>query len=173
MEGTKEFRIQVSSEESDFLRLLWYLKRRRLISIFLLIVAISSCFAFVILNGKPIDPTNDRRWMGYLLVIFLPLLASATIYFALRGQAKKMRSSSGNLSAYFNEDGIELDGINATSSAKWSAFDKVVETSTDFIFYMPENICYAIPKRFFDNSSEIDDLKGFLRNALGEGALLR
>ena len=167
-------KIGMRNEEEDFFRILWWNRRKPIILTVFACFLISFVFVvIVILEGKPRNPENDRRWIIYLLPIIIPLFASVVAYFALKKRAKKMQEFSGDVTVSVDEEGLSIEAIKGNSDTKWIAFDKVVETAEDFIFYIQPKIFFGNPKRFFDSEGQIIRLKTYLKENLGDRAILR
>jgi hypothetical protein len=173
METTVGFSIQVKNESEDFLRVPWFGQKRRLLGLAWVPILIVGAFIFAALTRNPSDPENDRRWIIYIGSILVPLFVIGVMYFLLKRQAEQMATAAESTTVFFDKNSMEISGVKATANTNWAAFEKVVETQTDFIFYPARNVYFGIPKRSFENAVQLEQLKGFLVENLGDRAILR
>ncbi len=172
MEDSDGFAIRVKHETSDYSRLLWtILKQRHLFLGILLLLIFVSCIAFTLISPAT-DPENDRKWVTVFIALFLFCLLAVIFGFTLRRQAKKLAAASEETTLRFTAQGLEAKTSRSSSKVLWDVYTKAVETKLDFLFYPQKNAALMIPKRFFENQEQIDQLRRYLRNSLGEKAKL-
>jgi hypothetical protein len=123
-------------------------------------------FAFYASLATPVDPGNDRRWVIYATSIVVPIFAAIVMHFALRNYSKKAAASADLVTIGFDAEGVVIDGPKASSTSSWSAFEKVVETPDDFIFYVQPKIFFGVPKRYFDNAEQVESVRDLISNGV-------
>lgn len=94
MSDTNSVEIQVNNEYEDFLRIVWWGSRTKLLFIVFGVVAILFIFSVFAALSEPSDPNDDRRWIIYAVAVVVPIIVVASIYSGLRGQAKRLKESS-------------------------------------------------------------------------------
>jgi hypothetical protein len=168
MDDAEGFTIRVKHETSDYLRLLWtILKQRYLVTGILFVFIFVSCLAASLISPST-DPENDRRWVSIFIALFVFCFVAVLLGLTLRRQAKKMAEASEGTVVHFTERGLSVSTSRSNSNVLWDVYIKVVETKLDFLFYPQKNAALMIPKRFFENQEQIDQLRQYLRNSLGE-----
>ena len=125
-----------------------------MIGIFLIGLVLGS-FSFYASMVTPTPGSVDKRWVVYATSLFVPFFAAIVMYFSLKGAAKKAAESAELVNMSFDSDGVEINGPRSDARSEWSAYKKIVETPTDFIFYVQSNIFYGVPKRFFYSDEDI------------------
>lgn len=166
MELDQLISIQFRNEESDFFRILWRTRRKPLFVTLALICLVMGSFSFYASLATPINPGNDGRWVIYATSIFVPIFAALVMYFALRNYSKKAAASADLVTIEFDAEGVVIDGPKASSTSSWSAFEKVVETPDDFVFYVQPKIFFGVPKRYFDNEGQVQRVRNFISNGV-------
>lgn len=173
MEEQKGITIQVLNEADDFFRLLWYMQKRKFITTGIVILAILGSFVFTAMMSVPQDHAEDNRWILHIVIVVFPLIFCLFIYFSLKSNADKLAEGSESSTIRFDSDGIEISSLRSSANSSWSSFDKVVETPSDFIFYPQPHVSFGIPKRFFENDLQIENLRTLLVRNLDDKAALR
>lgn len=172
MEDSDGFAIRVKNETSDYSRLLWtILKQRHLFVGIMLLLVFVSCITYTLVSPAT-DPENDRKWVTVFIALFVFCVVAVLFGFTMRRQAKKLAAASEEMTLYFNEQGLEAKTSRSSSRVLWDVYAKAVETKLDFLFYPQKNAALMIPKRFFENQEQIDQLRRYLHNSLGEKAKL-
>ena len=162
MDLEQRISIQVLNEEADFYRLLWRTRRRALIVTILLICLVLGSFSFYASLSTPADPEYDLRLALYITSMFVPLFVVFVVYVALKTHAKKAAVEAEIVTMTFDDEGVEINGPRASSKTRWAAYKRIVETQEDFIFYIQSNIFYGVPKRFFDDSGQIEIVRSLI-----------
>ena len=122
--------------------------------------------------------TNNPQFAGLRLefmvvIVCIPLIAYLTLLFGVWRQARKIEKISEPTALTFSSTGISSVSATSETDVQWKRFNKIVETSQDFIVFPQENIFYPVPKRFFEDISQIVSLRSLLTEHMGERAKLR
>ena len=145
----------MQNEAGDFFRILWYERRWKLMTATFLICLVLAAISFYASMATPAPGSVDKRWVVYATSLFVPFFAAIVMYFSLKGAAKKAAESAELVNMSFDSDGVEINGPRSDARSEWSAYKKIAETPTDFIFYVQSNIFYGVPKRFFDCDEDV------------------
>lgn len=129
---------------------------------FFIVCLVSGGFSFYASFLTLADPSDDRRWVIYVSSVIVPLFVAIVMYVGLRNHAKKAARSADPVTMTFDGESVEIDGPKANSKSRWTAYERVMETPDDFIFYIQPNVFFNVPKRFFDDSGEIERVKAFI-----------
>lgn len=164
----EEFEIGFKNEQSDFMEMLWHTQSKRLAMFSIIPIIVAFSFLFAALLKSPIDPANDKRWIIYISIPLVVILILVSLYIGLLRQAKQHSEAAEFVTMYFDDVGIQSRSIKGSATSPWSAFDRIQESSTQFLFWVDSNICFPVPKRAFDNSEQINQLRRHLREQLGE-----
>ena len=74
----------------------------------------------------------------------------------------------------FSNEGMKSSGNLSSSTLKWEAFTKVVESDSDLMFYIAnERYPSYVPKSAFASSDDIHSVKELLRKTLSDKAILQ
>jgi len=156
----------------DFRLVLLWFRWKRLAIVISGFVIILGFVTFYIANVRPRDPSNDTRFITYILLAVLPIGIAGQSYFMIRRGAKKLANLAQGSQYRFDEDGVET-GLTASGRMNWERYVKIVETSNDFVFFPQENIFYPVPKRFFESEGQIVELRSLIAERLGSKAKLK
>ena len=154
--------IQMHNRAEDFFRILWRVRRWTLLSAFLGICLILGAFSFYAMMAKPVPGTVDKRWIIYVTSLFVPGFVALVMYFSLKLAARKAALSAEPVSMTFDEYGVAIDGPKANARSEWNAYKNILETSDDFVFYVQKNIFYGVPKRFFEDATQVEKVRAFI-----------
>ena len=168
-----EITIRIEANAADYRRvLLWYQRKRTVIT------AIVTLLVLFVIGLYVSSITNDARFVGFRLEFFVaivcvPLIAFGILFFGVWRQARKIEEISEPTSVTFSSNGISSVSETSKTDVQWKRFSRIVETSQDFIVFPQENVFYPVPKRFFEDISQIVSLRSLLTEHLGERAKLR
>ncbi len=171
MENERKIEVEFESNENDFRRvLLWYhWKRMFLEYLLMIVVGIPLCY---FLGFNVLDIKNNS-WATLAFVGTLSVLLMLDIYRRCFFQANKLSEIARPAKTIFTEKGVESTTPIGSSNRNWESYLKVFETQTDFIFFTQENFFATIPKRFFDNPDQIEELRELVRRKLVAKAKLQ
>ncbi|MEO5858945.1 MAG: YcxB family protein [Pyrinomonadaceae bacterium] len=162
MSDGQKISIRMHNEANDFFRVLWHQRRWKLLVAILLIGLVLGSFSFYAAMATPLPGSVDKRWIVYATSLFVPLFAGAVMYLSLKGAARKAAESAELVTMTFDSDGVEINGPRSNAKSEWSSFKKILETPTDFLFYVQSNIFYGVPKRFFDSTEEVGRVRALI-----------
>jgi len=110
---------------------------------------------------------NERGWRGqwslFALGIFLIVYIWPFIYYRAWRQVNRTPNLQGTVRYEFGEDGYLLTAAHSTADIKWSAISKWKEGRDSFVIYVNPNVSSLVPKRFFQNSADVDSVRNLLR----------
>jgi len=168
MENVKNIKVEFDTNVNDFQRILvWYHWKRLVIEFSLmLVIGIPFCYflGFNLLN-------ND--WAAFAFLFTLLSLQTLKIYGLIFRRAEALKKIAEPAKTVFSEQGLETKTKSIHSNRAWESYEKIFETDSDFIFFQKENAFAAIPKRFFKNQNQIDELRQLIGEKLGERAKLQ
>ena len=161
LENKVEVAVEVTAE--DYRRVLFWYHKTRLI-IYGILIAVFSLpvtlgIIFVLSQGRVKTP---QIFLFLIFPILLPFFTLGLTVFKIRNQAQNIVKTTEPTKFTFTEDGLTAVSDSSTVKTKWSKFHGIKETKTDFIFFPQKNIFYPIPKRFFDNEIQINQLRNFI-----------
>ncbi|HEX9962294.1 MAG TPA: YcxB family protein [Pyrinomonadaceae bacterium] len=166
MSPENKFEATVEVTAEDYRRILfWYHKTRLIIyGIFIAVFSLPATLGiiFVLSQGQVKTP---QIFLFLIFPILLPFFILGLTVFKIRKQAQSIVKTTEPTKFTFTEDGLTAVSDPSTVQTKWSRFHGIKETKTDFIFFPQENIFYPIPKRFFDNEIQVNQLRNFVRES--------
>lgn len=171
MTENKTIEVEYLATAKDYRRvLLWYRWKR-----LALVIVITVLVGIPILYSAFFSADINNRPPGVVLwfLFILPLLVLVVFYWGISRQAEKIEKVFEKVTVRFSEFGIWSKGETSFSEVGWSEFDKVYETSQDFIFFPRPKIFYTIPKRFFNPQSDVLEFRELLRETLTDRAKLQ
>lgn len=171
--STYKISLNFKPNATDYRRVLLWYQRKRIAIVVGLTLAILSAIIFFISRSSPRNAQNDIRPALYATLVIMPFFIGGFIYFGIWKQAKKIEDISEDTSVTFDEKGVKSVSESSSSQVIWNRFQKIVETSHDFVFFPQENVFYAIPKRFFESDAQVKNLRLLLVENLGTRAQLK
>jgi len=174
-ENEKQVTVNVEITTDDYRRILfWYHKKRLIIiSIWLVIIGIPVILAFLVLPfSKSSQNIFTANYFPLIIPVLLPALILGLLLFSIWKQSKNIVKTTEPTKFIFTKNGLEAISKSTTVQSLWSSFQKIQETKTDFILFPQKNIFYPIPKRFFQNEMQINELRQFIRNSSIENVKL-
>jgi hypothetical protein len=168
--------IEVLNTAQDYRRILFqqHWKRVALIGIVWLIIIVPTIWLTMFGAGaNPFEAKSNDPLIVMSLFGILPILMTISLYFGVWRQAVKTAEITERTIFIFSDQGLKTETETYSSNMKWNRFSKVKETKTDFIFYPQENVFFVIPKRFYQNSIQIDTFKRLVSDKLGTKANLK
>ena len=164
-----EISVTVKPDATDFRRVLWWYQGRRK-AVIVLIVTILLLILGVAVSGKMDGPKLVGIRLEFVLVsLIMPFIFLGNSFWSIRKQARKLEEISYPTTLTFDADGIRSVSDSSHTFVEWSRYDKVVETSDDFVIFPQENLFYSVPKRFLEEASTVS-LRTLLRENLGDRA---
>jgi YcxB-like protein len=100
-----------------------------------------------------------------LLLLILPFWVALTPYFSARSFIRKNPHVLGPTDCTFSSDGAVFVGPNGRGENRWTAYQRIQETTRVFLFYAQSNYAGIIPKRCFRNEADILRLREILRTS--------
>ena len=165
--------LNYKSVASDFRRiLLWYRWKWRVATLAVTLLIVSSLIFYLSEMMPANSDTNLRLTAIVSLLIFL-LVIGLTTYLGINRQARKLEKICEFTTVTFDQEGLKSVSANTTREVRWERYQKVVETSQDFIFFPQDNIFFGIPKRYFDNADDIAALRHLIQKQMGERAKMK
>lgn len=155
MSDPRKISIRMQNEAGDFFRILWYQRRWTLLVVIFLICLVVGSLSFYAAMATPVTGSVDKRWIIYATSFLVPVFAAAVMYFSLKGAARKAAESAELVTMTFDSDGVEINGSQSDAKSAWSAYKKIEETPSDFIFHVQSKVFYGVPKRFFNSDAEV------------------
>lgn len=157
--------INVKSEFWDFFRPLFWIFFRRFWYVLILLVLFSVFSLKELFYGK----SGVANFFN-----FLPLILIFILIWSIYSTAKRFtKATEGNISYAFSEAGVDVVSYDSESKIKWSFFEKADETKNDFLLFQNKTRFHPIPKRFFQNETQIQEFKNLVREKLGDKAKLK
>ena len=104
-----------------------------------------------------------------LTCCFAPLLAYALMSYR---RARNAVQVSLPTTFRFSLDGVEITNEVVNGKMNWQAYQKIIETKTDFLLSPQKNQFTPIPKRFFANEAQIQSFRDFAQINLNNKAKL-
>jgi len=103
------------------------------------------------------------QWSLFALGIFLIVYIWPFIYYRAWRQVKRTPNLQGTVRYEFGEDGYLMTATHSTADIKWTAIAKWKEGKHSFMIYANANIGNLIPKRFFQNTADVDAVRTLLQ----------
>jgi hypothetical protein len=118
----------------------------------------------ILLSATGAAPT---RQVALHVVIALSVFGYSWVapFFSAHQQAKRSPNLQGTVSYPFNDLGYVSQAPHSRAEFKWSGLVKWKEGKHCFAIYMNPKIANIIPKRFFQSSSDVEAVRGFLQSA--------
>jgi YcxB-like protein len=176
MGNDQKIEVEIDVTAEDYRRVLfWYFWKRILLVALLYLIIIPASIWFVAFGAgaNPLEIQNRQLLIVFVFFGMLPILLVFGRYFSIWRQAKKIENISEKSLFIFSDNGLETKSKSTSSQMLWERFAKIYETKTDFIFFPQEHVFYTIPKRFFINQNEMQDLRELVGRKLGEKAKLQ
>lgn len=79
---------------------------------------------------------------------------------------KDDRAIFGKRELEFTEDGITNKSEDSNGYSKWSTIKNMQESSNAFYLYMGTNVAILIPKRCFDNITEMNEFQQYVKSKI-------
>lgn len=89
------------------------------------------------------------------------MLCPVYLHFQMRRCYKRTRSGPGQCAVRFDEDALQITGINSKSELDWKAINTFRENRKIFLLYLAPARFIAIPKRVL-SEGQIEELKSLL-----------
>jgi hypothetical protein len=133
-----------------------------------------------LLHEKNIDvnfqTSSGNQWLGIALTYAPILLFIAFWIYMMRKMQNSVsflnRDFEDNMRCTFSREGYELSNDRIFYQTKWEALSKVVEIEKYFLIFPNLQKKLVIPKRLFNNQSEILALREFIETKIGNKATL-
>lgn len=156
---------------ADYRRVLfWHQWKRTAITIGItILVVFFAGISFV----KPTEMEPYKRLPIYLAIAIIPIFVTFGFYRGILRRAKKLEKISDETRSAFTNEGLEFVTALSSSSVKWERFNKIVEIGDYFVFFPQDDVFFIVPKRGFENTKSINDLKSIFKDKLGDKAKLR
>lgn len=151
-------KIKAKVEESDYIKLIYYLSYSRPVSIIstIIMVAVVLVFSF---SPSYSTQSNHHLWViGLAFVVVKPV----GIYFMAKKNYDSNKMLSEEMEYEFNENSMSVQGETFSSTVNWENCHKVTETKSWFILYQSRSTANFIPKDSFEDN--IEQFKGLLRS---------
>ena len=171
MEIERKIEVEYESNEKDFQRVLFWYHWKRMALEFGLIILIAIVFCYFL--GINVLDVKSYGWATFTFIATVSILFALDIYRRCFIQAKKLKEIAKPSKTIFTEQGIESKTPSASSQRDWIGYAKIYETANDFIFFSQENVFATIPKRFFKNQIEIEELRELVSRKMRERAKLQ
>jgi hypothetical protein len=107
-----------------------------------------------------------------LVLVMLPVLVIGALFWSARRQFERASSDPQTIRYHFCADGLDVGSQKRAGWLPWEAFSGAVETGSAFLLFLTPGEHYLLPKRCFDNSSDVDAVRRLLRQELGSRARL-
>ncbi len=166
MEPLQSLEIQGQLTTGDLARFQYFHILRRSWPILAAAVAILILWVAVLLY----DMAEEPKLYGILadtlplivLLLLWTLMVAVRPYIASLRQGKTQTYLRGTLTYQFSEEGLAVTGPNASWSLPWNTVQSIVETDNLFIVYHGPAAATIVPKRFFEDSEALDDVRTIL-----------
>lgn len=161
--------IDVLLEYKDFLRNIFWQTFKKTWFIFLLALLLTPLFFYgvfaMILTGK---------FSAGIFLPSLPFIAVLMNLYGVRSSAKKsFENLKGKIQWSFSDEGFKTFTAVGTSENNWEGLEEIKETNNDFLLFIQKPIFIIIPKRCFQNESDILEFKQIVERNLGSKAKLK
>lgn len=167
--------------EQDILRLIWTsLRRIRAFVILYFVLGIGFPLLGLLCLPAVYRTMDDpvRALTGMIpLIVSLPLVLFVLLPWTLRRAARRNYRSSPAArqpTTYrISADGITTSGALTASEVGWDAVVDVLETRSDFLFYLSSQAAIVIPKSALPTSEELQHLRQIIEASPCEKVTLR
>lgn len=168
MDNEGKIEVEFETNVNDFQRILvWYHWKRLFIEYSLILIAGVSVGYFLGFN------LLSNGWAAFAFISTILILLILNIYGLIFRRAEALKKITEPAKTIFSQDGLETITKSIHTNRVWESYAKIYETDTDFIFFQKENAFAGIPKRFFKNQSQINELRHLVAEKLGERADLK
>ena len=118
-------------------------------------------------GGVFLSITDWRKWLDYSVLfasgLYLLAYSWPVRLYRARRRVARSRNLQGIFRYEFGDDGWRAVAPNATWEIKWTAITKWIEGRHSFVIYGDSKTGTIIPKRFFQNSADMDAFRGLLQ----------
>lgn len=168
MLDSEQLTITVTLTQKDYATALRELARHRsswaIRVLFWISVAFLGWMAYSVLRDSETHFLN-----GLMAVVGVAMFLSLILFLKLFGPwlgarqfVKKNPTKLGPSKVSISSHGVDYESLQANTTAKWSAYPRILETKDLFLLYTQSNIAQILPKRCFENPDEINDLRKIL-----------
>ena len=162
--------IVIAVTQEDYRRVLaWQSKARIKVSVAflaLLTILFAAGILFLAISGRTLSPV-------VLMPLLVPILILSfniwLIFRNIRVQASDLVATTEPTTFVFSADGFRTEASSSSSQTHWAKLAKIHETELDFIFFPQKNIFFPFPKRFFESTQQIAQLRQLIANGIDEG----
>lgn len=173
MKEKRQIEIDVQLEFKDFWKVLFWKTVKIFWLMYLLTLVISLPLLSVYVYSLTTNP-DKVKFSPAIILPALPLLAVLFSQWPIYSAAKHSAASvKGKTKWVFSEDEFEVFSAVSRNESDWQSLEKVEERSEVFLLYPQKNISMLIPKRFFEDETQIQDFKELVREKLGDKAKLK
>lgn len=161
--------IDIGISEEDYGRVLLWQCKKKIIFLSGFVFAMTVIFAgSVLFFGISKPKVSLVLFTPILIPIFLVGFNIWQIFRNIRNQACDGVATTEPTKIVFSPAGLTAESNSSSSRTLWRSFMKINETTTDFVFYPQKRIFFPIPKRFFNNSEQIKQVRDFISAGVGE-----
>jgi hypothetical protein len=134
------------------------------------IVAIVLCrvvYDVFLAPGVSLETLPDAeaiRWVILVLTLFIVLGLLLFPYLRVLAMFRKTPSLNKPRQYSFSAEGLHFESEDATADLKWSAFMRIYETRSLFIFLQTTRAATYIPKRFIESEGDVPRLRQLIRD---------
>jgi YcxB-like protein len=118
-------------------------------------------------GGVFLSITDGRRWLDYSVLFASGLYLLAYSWPVRLYRARRLVARSRNLGGIvryeFDDDGWRAVAPNAAWEIKWTGITKWIEGRHSYVIYADSRSGTIIPKRFFQNSADVDAFRDLLQ----------
>ncbi len=151
----------------------WQNLLRLFIALMLAFATYDACLA----PNAPVKSLPDGSSISAVLVAVVCFIILGLIlfpYLRVRAAMKKAPVFQRSSRYSFSPDGMQVENEDATGNFKWSAFSRILEVRTTFLFFRTDYSATYFPKRCFRSPDEIVLLRELIReNFKGKWRLRR
>jgi hypothetical protein len=104
------------------------------------------------------------RWVILVLTLFIVLGLLLFPYLRVLAMFRKTPSLNKPRQYSFTAAGLHFESEDATADLKWSAFMRIYETRSLFIFLQTTRAAIYIPKRFIESEGDVPRLRQLIRD---------
>jgi len=119
-------------------------------------------WAVMIQNESPL------KWVLALPLVFvfvLPLLSARRV---MRDERVKR-----GVSYQFSDAGIHIESYVSKTDLSWAAIRRIIELRSGFLVFTNPNIASMLPKRCFESTQGVSDIRGLFRTNVAKTKLRR
>lgn len=180
----EEISIRAKYSVDDYVKALTYMQRQLFINKYNFLIAFVGIFALTAL--LTLFLANDKSSIKFFPVIFSALLPATIVGglifflnrvvnpFILKRSISKQYKSSPAMqeenNIVFSIEGIKTTTNLASSTLKWEAIVKALESETEFLFYTSNKFAHFIPKSIFASEIDVSSVRSLTRAKLGDKA---